>query len=79
MLKIIGIILFILYETFDLFYHGIVDPLAFGMLKIIFLNMLLLLVLFFKNNIFQNEGKNTTNKKNSIKNITNTNENSWKK
>ena len=53
MFKIIGIILFILYETFDLFCHGIVDhPLAFGMLKIIFLNMVLLLIVIFKNNIF---------------------------
>ena len=53
MFKIIGIILFILYETFDLFSHGIVDhPLAFGMLKIIFLNMVLLLIVIFKNNIF---------------------------
>ena len=53
MFKIIGIILIILYETFNLYCHGIIDHrLAFGMLKIIFLYTTLLIFLFMKNNLF---------------------------
>ena len=52
MFKVIVIILTIFYETFNLYCHGIIEhPLAFGILKIIFLNMILLLILILKNNM----------------------------
>ena len=53
MIKIfIAIISLIFYESLDLYFKGIFEhPLAFGILKIIFLNTILLMIVFIKANI----------------------------
>ena len=48
----IAIICLIFYESLDLYLKGIFEhPLAFGILKIIFLNTILLMIVFIKANI----------------------------
>ena len=48
----IAIICLIFYESLDLYLKGILEhPLAFGILKIIFLNTILLMIVFIKANI----------------------------